>query len=46
MVRVKIFRVFSVIDGYTIRRVHSEAEAQRLCAKCEEYDYEVLVEYW
>lgn len=43
---VETFRIFSVIDGYTIRTVGEEAVAQKLCDENDEYDYECVVEYW
>ena len=43
---VEIFRVFSVVDGYTVRTVETEEQAQALVDANEEYDYESVVEYW
>lgn len=43
---IEIFRIFSVIDGYTIKRVETEAQAQRICDENGEYDYEVVIEHW
>lgn len=43
---VEIFRIFSVIDGYTVTRVMDEDEAQNIVDQNEEYDYECVVEEW
>lgn len=46
MTQVEIFRVFSIIDGSTIKRLSSEDAACKMCDENEEYDYEVIFEYY
>ena len=46
MARVKLYRVFSVVDDTTIRVVGTEGEAESICNQNEEFDYETIYDYW